>query len=247
MGLGVEGTPDFRMTDGFPDPSTPAPDRETIVRLAHHDRGDLLAAHQTVAAAAAGLEGAAHNTLPLLDLNLSVGYAGALERDGIGPFFGALGGNVPGVNGGVGLSLALPVSNTAQEADRDLKLSLREQASIAERDLERQLPIAAASALQDLLLSRSALAASAEAVKQFGQAVADQRDKLHEGVGTVIDLVLTEELLIAAEQSSTANQLRCASALARIFFEMGGLPTTDAAAAAVLGRLLGLREAHGGQ
>ncbi len=247
MGLGSEGAPDWRATDDFPDPSTAAPDRDTIVHLALRDRGDLVAARESVGSAAALLQGAEHNTLPSLDLNLSVGYAGALQADGVGPFFESIGNNVPGVNGGAGLSLALPVSNTAQEADRDLKRSQQEQTVITQRDLERQVPIAAASALQDLTLSRGALSAAAEAVKQFGQAVADQRDKLREGMGTVIDLVLTEELLIAAEQSRTANHLRCAAALARIFFEMGGLPTTDAAAAAALGRLFGLKEGDGGQ
>jgi outer membrane protein TolC len=147
----------------------------------------------------------------------------------------------------VGLSLALPVRNTAQEADRDLKRSLQEQAEVAARDAERQLPVAVASALDELRLSRSALAAAAEAVKQFGQAVDDQRDKLHEGVGTVIDLVLTEQLLIAAELSRTAAQLRCATALARVLFEMGALPATENAAPAAVTRLLGVGGAHGGQ
>ncbi len=244
MGLGAEGVPDFRTTDSFPDPSTPTPDRDAIVRFGLRDRGDLAAARETAASAAALVRGAEHNTLPTLDLNLSLGYAGALQQDGVGPFFGALGANIPGVNGGVGLSLALPVRNLAQEGDRDLKRSQLDQATIAERDLERQLPIGAASALQDLALSRSALSSAAEAVKQFGQAVADQRDKLHEGVGTSIDLVLTEELLITAEENRTAARLRCASALARVLFEMGALPASDGAPVAALRRMLRF-EGHG--
>jgi outer membrane protein TolC len=247
IGLGAKGTPDFQATDGFPDPSTSTPDQETIVRLAHRDRADLQALHESVASAAEALRGAEHNTLPSLDLSMSVGYAGALERDGVGPFFGALAANVPGPNGSVGLSLALPVRNTAQEANRDLKRSLREQAEVAERDAERQLPVAVASALDELRLSRTALAASAEAVKQFGQAVDDQREKLREGVGTVIDLVLTEQLLIAAEQNRTATQLRFSTALARVVFEMGALPSSERDASEALARLLGVGGAHAGQ
>jgi outer membrane protein TolC len=246
MGLGLEGASDFRVSDGFPDPSIPTPDRDTILRLAHRDRGDLLAAHASVASAEESVRGAEHNTLPALDLNLSIGYAGALENDGPGPFFAALGNNVPGVTGGVGLSLALPVRNTAQEADRDFKRSLHEQATIAERDLERQLPLAVVGALEDLRLSRSALAASNDAVKQFGQALSDQRDKLHEGVGTVIDAVLTEQLLITAELSRTANQLRYAAALAKVFFEMGALPANENGAPVVVALFQG-GGSHGGQ
>jgi outer membrane protein TolC len=245
MGLGQEGTAEFRTGDTFPDPSTPTLDLDAIIRLAHRDRGDLLAAHDTVAAQDELLRGAEHNTLPQLNLALFAGYQGALQKDGIGPFFEALGGNVPGISASAGLSLALPVLNTAQIADRDLKRSLRDQASIAEKDLERQLPIQVTNTLKDLALSRMALAASIEAVKQFQQAVTDQRDKVHEGVGTVIDLVLTEELLITAKQSRTANELRCANALAQVYLEMGALPTTESAAADALARLLGPGVVHG--
>ena len=94
------------------------------------------------------------------------------------------------------------------------------------------------SALDDLRLSQKALDASAEAVKQFEQAVADQRDKLHEGVGTVIDLVLTEELLIigAAEPN---RRISCAapSRWRGCSSRWAALPTSEGAAASTLGRL----------
>jgi outer membrane protein len=245
MGLGSEGTAEFRTGDPFPDSSIPTLEPEAIMRLARHDRGDLLAAHDSTAAANELLKGSEHNTLPQLNLALSVGYAGAVEKDGIGPFFEALGQTIPGVNASAGLSLTLPVLNTAQIADRDLKRSLRDQASIAENDLQRQLPIQVIQTLKDLLLSQSGLAAAGESVKQFQQAVTDQRDKLHEGVGTVVDLVLTEELLITAEQSRTANELRCASALTAVYYEMGALPTTEEAAVGALVRMFGPGVGHG--
>jgi outer membrane protein TolC len=246
MGLGEQSVPSFRATDGFP-PLVAAPDRETILRVATRDRSDLAAARETVASAAAQLEGAEKNTQPALDLSASVGYAGAYDRDGVDAFFAAASRNVPGVNAGVALSLELPVTNAARVGDRDRRLAQHEQATITARDLARQLPIAAQGALDDLRLSRNALEASTESVKQFEQAVADQRDKLHEGVGTVIDLVLTEQLRINAELGRTANQLRCASALARLYLTMGSLPSTEGNAAAVLGRLFTAGGANGGQ
>jgi outer membrane protein TolC len=245
MGLGADGTADFRTEDAFPDPSLSTPDTETILRLAKHDRGDLLAAHDNVAAADELVRGAQHNTLPQLNLALSLGYAGALEQDGIGPFFAALGNNIPGVNASAGLTLALPVLNTAQLADRDLKRSLREEAKVDEDDLQRQLPIQVTSTLKDLELSRKALAAAIEAVKQFQQEVTDQRDKVHEGVGTVTDLVLTEELLITAQEGRAADDMKCASALAAVYLEMGGLPTTEDATVPALVRMFGPGVNHG--
>jgi outer membrane protein TolC len=247
MGLGAEGAPNLRATDGFPSPSTPTPDRDAIVKLASRDRSDLLAARKNVESAAAQLQGAERNTLPNLDLSASVGYAGGVDRDGVDAFFAAAGRNVPGLNAGVALSLELPVSNTAREADRDLKRAVHERASIAARDLERQLPVAVLGALEDLRLSQKALESSTEAVKQYGQAVTDQRDRLREGAGTVMDLVFTEQLLITAEQSRTANQLRCATALARVFLAMGALPTSEGAVASTMGRLLGTGGSNGGQ
>jgi len=169
---------------------------------------------------------------------MSVGYSGATDRDGVDAFFAAAARNVPGIGAGVGLTLELPMNNTAQEADRNLKRAEHEQAAIAAHDLERQLPVAVLGALDDMRLSNDALEASIEAVKQFTLAVGDQRDKLHEGFGTAIDLVLTEELFIAAQQNRTADQLRCAAALSRVLFEAGALPATENAAAGSLDHLL---------
>src|SRR5262249_40555328 len=169
MGLGADRTTDFELTDGFPPVSAAMPDGAEAVRQAARDRVDLVAARTTVASAARDLEGAQWNTRPNLDLSASVGYGGALDRDGVDAFFLASGKNVRGVNAGVALTLELPVSNTAKRAERDLRLAQREQASIAARDLERRMPLDVMSALEDLRLSQSALVAATEAVKQFGQ------------------------------------------------------------------------------
>jgi outer membrane protein TolC len=237
MGLGVDRTADFDLSDGFPPVSGGVPDGNEAVRVAR-DRADLVAARTAVASAARDLAGAEWNTKPNLDLSASVGYGGGLDRDGADAFFLAAGKNVRGVNAGVALTLELPVSNTAKRAERDLRLAQREQASIIARDLERRMPLDVMSALEDLRLSQSALVAANEAVKQFDQVVSDQRDKLREGVGTVIDMVLTEELLIAAELRQTANQLRCAVAHARLLFEMGALPSSENDTAGTLARLV---------
>jgi outer membrane protein TolC len=145
---------------------------------------------------------------------------------------------VPGVNAGIGLTLELPLNNTAQLAERDVKRAQHAQAAIAARDLERQIPLAVLSAVDDLRLSKEALESSVDAVNEFAQAVSDQRDKLREGAGTVIDMVLTEELLIAAQQGRTANQLRCAAALSRVLLEIGALPARENTAASAIARLL---------
>ena len=98
-------------------------------------------------------------------------------------FFAAAGRNVPGVNAGVALSLELPVSNTAREADRDFKRAQHEQASIASRDLERQMPVAVLGALDDLRLSLVEHAQTIECLvereQQVGATFRRELDGLH--------------------------------------------------------------------
>lgn len=236
MGLDARQTLDFRPIDGFPR-SSPVLDRDSAVRRAQQSRSDVQAARTVLAGAAADLKGAEYNTAPALDLGASLGYAGALDQDGVDAFFASTARNVRGVNAGVSLSLELPFSNTAANARRDVKRAQYEQARIAAADLDRSLPIAVTQASEDLRLSTSALEAANEAVTQYQQVVSDQRDKLRAGAGTVIDMVLVEEQLISAQQSQTANRLRCALALTRLLFETGALPSKEADAASVSARL----------
>jgi outer membrane protein TolC len=224
MGYGLEQSADWEPRDDFP----PLPNVDVspaqAVQKAKTTRSDIKAAQASVAAAASALRGAEWNTNPALDLNMSLGYNGALDKDGVDAFAAATARNVRGVNAGLGLSLELPFNNTAQLADRDLKRAQYEQARIAAGDLNRTLPVAVMQALDDLRLSSAALAAASEAVSQYEFVVTDQREKLRAGVGTVIDMVLTEELLISAQQNQTANRLRCAVASTRLLFETGALP-----------------------
>jgi outer membrane protein TolC len=246
MGLDARQTLDFRPSDGFPK-RLPALDREGAVRAAQQSRSDVQAARTTLAAAAAGLEGAEHNTAPALDLGASVGYAGALDLDGADAFFASSVRNVRGVNAGVSLSLELPFSNTAANAERDVRRAQYDQARIAAADLDRTLPIAVTQASEDLRLSSSALTAASEAVTAYEQVVADQRDKVRAGVGTVIELILTEELLISAQQNQIENQLRCALAFTRLLFETGALPSREADVARVAARLTAAGATNAGQ
>lgn len=247
MGLSAAGQPDWRPADSLPAVELPTFDRAALVHNALGARNDLRASREVVASAAQLLRGAEWNTKPELDLNGTVGYAGALERDGVDAFFLAAGQNVPGVNAGVGLSLELPFNNTARKADRDLRRAAYDQATIDVADITRRLPSDVLSALDDLRLSAAALEASTAAVRQYEQAITDQHDRLHEGAGTVIDMVLTQDNLIRAQQNQTGDHLRYALALARLRFEMGLLPARDEDAMGAIGGVLGPGEPHAGQ
>jgi outer membrane protein TolC len=229
IGLDGRALADWDAADGFP-PAQPvalAPAAAQARALAA--RRDLAAANELVAAAAELVTGAERNSLPALDLALSVGYAGALGDDGVGPFFAAAARNVPGVNAGASLTLELPVANDAARAERDLRSAEQRSAEIARDDLARQVRTNAASALAEVELAAAALAAAEQAVALLGQAVTDERDKLREGLSTVIDVVLTEERLTQAELTATSHALRHAIARARLQLELGALPGGEGA------------------
>jgi outer membrane protein len=247
MGLSADTAPLWQPTDSFPDRHPIATPRDALLRIAKDRRSDVSAAHELVASTAASLRGAEWNTHPALDLSASTGYVGVSDKDGAGHFFGAIGQNVPGVNAGVGLSLELPFNNTAQLAARDSQRAQYDRARIAAADVERTLPIDTLSAIEDVELSAAALDAATRAAQSLGDALHDEQDKMKSGVGTVIDMLFTQDRLIGAELTRTQNHLDYSLALTRLVFETGGMPRDPAAASQLLAELAAPGTTHGSQ
>jgi len=247
MGLGAEGNPEWHPTNGLPPAAAPPANDDELVRVARQRREDVSAARELVGATSADVRGAEWNTKLNLDVNGSVGYTGLLAKDGVGPFFAAAGRNVPGVNAGLGVSMELPFNNTARLADRDLKRALLDEARIAAADIERRVPIDTLSALAELRLSRAALDASTNAVDNLALALGDEQDRMHSGVGTVIDMVLTEDRLIQARLARTSNHLRYSIALCRLAFATGGMPSDPSRASLSLQALSSPEVPHAGK
>jgi outer membrane protein TolC len=178
---------------------------------------------------------------------VSVGYVGALDSDGVGPFFAAAGRNVPGVNAGATLSLELPIGNDAARARRDLRRADQESAVITRADLDRQVRTGVVSALSEVRLAAAALAAAERAVGLLAQSVNDEREKLREGLSTIIDVVLTEERLTQAQLARTAQRLRYVAARARLQFERGALPDVESQLAPTAEALLAKEAYDGGR
>jgi outer membrane protein TolC len=229
MGLQADSTAIYRPTDALPESSaaTPAAAPSDLVARARTQRLDVQSARELVAAAAADLRGAQWNTKPNLDLNASIGYTGLLAEDGVVPFVRALGSNVPGVNASVGLALELPVHNTARASERDAHSAAQAQAQVTQADLERRVQLDALSALEELRLSLAALQASDAAVASLSAAFEDEQERMRSREGTVIDLLLTQDRLIAAQLSRVDNHLRYAVARVRLAFQLGELPARE--------------------
>lgn len=240
---GAEPTPDWWPTDTLPVPTTAAYD---LASKATEAREDLRAVGQSVDSARALLAGAERNAMPALDLRLSLGYEGAINDDRIGSLGTALGSNVAGLNVGASLTLELPILNTARRAIRDRQSAeLRRRESLRD-DLKRQVQIHVSSALDELRLSAEALTAAERAASRYARAIEDERTKLRAGLSTVIDVVLTQDLLTQAELALAGSRLDYALTLARVRFEAGDLPSNESEIGGRLPLVLQARSAAGG-
>jgi outer membrane protein TolC len=245
MGLPSDGTtPEWATVNSFPRPT--ALGGGDLAGKATTSRADVRASRASVEAARAALAGAERNTLPALDLSVSIGYVGATLKDGPGPFVGVLGANIPGVTGGAHLTLQLPILNDAQLAARDRDgAEFRLRTTLFE-DLERRVRIGVAAAVDELRLSADAVAAAEREAERYARAVDDEQTKLRAGLSTVIDVVLTEDNLTQAELGLTGSRLEYALALARLRFEAGEVPSGESEAAASLNLFLDAEGASDG-
>lgn len=248
MGIGSVDSPYWEPTDGLPAAQPAAMDQVDIVRRARLARRDIKAARETIASAGAALRGAEYNTKAALDLSGNVGYNGAVDGGGAGDFFASAGRNIPGVSGGVALTLELPFNNTFQEAQRDQQRALYDQAKIQASNIDRLVPIDVKSALDNLRLAAAALELSNAAVAQYQQAIKDEQDRVREGAGTVIDVILTQDRFIRAQQNQVNDHAQYAAALAQLRFVMGAMPSREDEAMTAVNGLLGPRTpATGGE
>jgi outer membrane protein TolC len=238
MGLELIEAADWEPSDGFPAPAVPPMAPVQLAERALSVRRDVQAAEATVRAASAAERGADHNTLPKLDLAVSVGYTGATNRDGVVRYFDTLGRNVGGVTATGGVNLEVPLDNSFARGLQQQAAAQRLLAETARADLARNLRTNVIAAYDDLRAEVESLAAARQAEAAYAQALDDERAKLRAGLSTVLDTVLTEELLTDATRSRIGTELALAQALARLRLELGTLPSSEPNAAhALLGVL----------
>lgn len=238
MGLDARTRVDWEPTDALPLPQPPAEAVDALIEQALAARRDLKATQAIVSGTDALYRGAEHNTLPQLDLNLTTGYQGALEDPNAGAFFGTLF-EPAGLNAGINLSLELPLRNHLQDGARDAVGAELRRARSALWDQVRTVRSEVAGAYDEVRLSIEQVKAAREGEQQYDAALADERYKLRAGLSTVIDVVLTEDLLTSATRSRISAQLQLALALLQLRFSMGALPANEAGVAAALPALVG--------
>lgn len=170
---------------------------------------------------------------PRLDLALSLGYVGMAARGDLGAMITPLYRDIPGPNASVQLSYQGAVANRRGRGDELRERAGAEQARIAVEDaaarVEAGVTLAAAALEQSLLLLREAEGA----VELYEAAVGNERRRHELGFATLIDVILAEDNLTAAQLAAVDAELGHALALCDLRYETGTLTPAGPRGAAV--------------
>ena len=166
---------------------------------------------------------AKRNRLPSVNLEMGLAYYGLVEDTHPASFFTSAGKNIQGLSGGTTLSLLLPAQNRAARSDFLVQES---KYRVAEQDLiklRRSVKISVVQAINSLQTKIKELQFRSDTVRFYEQSVDGEKVKWREGLGTIIDVLLTEDKLTNAVLGQTDAQYQFALGLAQMTFELGRL------------------------
>jgi outer membrane protein TolC len=206
--------------DAFPEPTDQIivpldPDNlERVIDTALANRADFLGAKLRVNEQHALLGGARNRLRPQVDLVGSAGYTGIRQGGGLGNYFGPLFLSTAGPNATIGLQYQFPTQNRAARGIIVQTEAAVRQQNIQAANLARHIAssvVTAAHALNNTMLQlREAQQFSAAALAgRRGEA-----DRLRQGVGSVLDVLQTEDRYISALLSEVNAHAAYATAIA---------------------------------
>lgn len=217
-------------------PVTPLPDAavstaalttDQLIAVALGRRQDLAGADARTAAYRTLLSAAENRLRPQLDLVGDLGYSGVVGGSGVNDFFLPLAKNIPGPNGQIALSFQWPVANSAAYGELQHSQAALRRSEIDREDIVRRIGAGVGVALELLSSSTRALERAKKAAVHYRAAVTNERTKLKGGLSTIIDVILTEDLMTRAELNELGSQTRYATSLARLAYESGTLTVPD--------------------
>ncbi len=209
----------------------PAEERE-FVTAALERRTDLQAARERRQGTEILLRAAGNALKPQLDLVFTPSYSGLVRGADASSFVSPLYRNVPGASSSLSVILSWPTLNSGARGDLMQIEAVREQSALLEDLVVRQIGADVPTALDAVRRGAEQLERASEAVRLFEQAVVNEEKKLRAGSSTLLDVISQRDRLTSARQSQVSAHLALAIALARLRFETGTLPDTEAGAAA---------------
>ena len=228
LAMGVEGD----AISSIPLPSTPLPSAcggapatatEALVRDALARRADLSAARQAVRAQGVLADAAQAATRPRLDLQLSVGYTGAVPGEAWSGLVTPLYRDLNTWSAGMEVSWQAALGNAAATGTAAQSRAAQRQEEVAAEELERGIRSGVAVAAEALRHGEEELERADEAVRLSRTTVENEERKFQLGMSTLFDVIQAEDQLTSALLSRISAQQRFAAARARLAFETGAL------------------------
>lgn len=232
MGLSSEEVLSFpEPLDPFPDAKRegiPLPsDKKRLIDLAFKHRADLMASKKMEESAKILLVGARNRTKPRVDLVLSAGYSGLNQGERFGDAASSFYSNTGGLNTFASLSYERPIGNHSARGRVAQQKAEHRKTVIGTSDRERKIYSAVAVAARDIRQRFEELEKAREAVTAHRRAADNEKEKLHRGMSTVIDIITMEDRLRNALLGEVRSHQNYADALVRLRFETGTLLSGD--------------------
>jgi outer membrane protein len=184
-------------------------------------RADVKAAGERVKAAAVLLPAASDQARPQLNLSVNAGYAGFLEGTDYYRIFGAPFKNPGGPSASASLQFVFPPRrDSAFGAIAESNANYR-QALITRTNVARTIASNVVSSMVNLVNAVQALQQSKQAVAAYQLAIVAEQEKFRMGLTSLVNVLTTEDNLIAATNSETAAHLAYANAIAALRFWTG--------------------------
>lgn len=199
---------------------------ESFIELGLHNRADLLASQKRVAQQQALLEGWRGQQRPQVDLVAGVGYAGAKLGSGVGAFVSPLG-TPTGPSVSVGLQYRFPHDNLEARGALLQADSALQQQLLRTEDVRRQITSGVILGLQNLSSASQQLAEATVGVRAAQAGHDGARERLKNGIGSVLDTLQTEDRLISAVVGRISAQVSLASAIADLRYATGTFISPD--------------------
>jgi outer membrane protein len=224
-----EPTDDFPPGEDVELPSDTDDSMRYYLGQAIENRADYLASLRRIHASGL-LAGAARNSLqPKVDFSFSAGYSGLQEGTRANDFFLASGHGVQGANVSVGLAYTFSGANQAAKGALRQAGANARQSQLQSEELARNISASVAVALAATRSSILRLAMARQSVESYRTALAGEREKYKQGIGSIISILTIEDKLNSALADQVQAQLAYASALIQFRFATGTLNAPNAA------------------
>ncbi|MFW6179980.1 MAG: TolC family protein, partial [Desulfohalobiaceae bacterium] len=198
-------------------------DDAVLIELALQNRADLLASEGRQESAALRENVFEDRTRPSLDMGLEAGYEGLEEGESYGNMFEAPGSNVRGMSWQLSLTYEFPVQNR-QARGRMLQQRVeRRRQALQSRELTRDIKSNVHNAMSVLRQNILELENTRQTERLYEKAVENQQMKYRLGMGTLLDLIDTQDNLTQARMSKIEAYFKCSRALTSLKYQTATL------------------------